>query len=113
MEALCGALRPSALTGNVYCAWHSALEEALGAPARHRHHCGYMVGIGFPPSWSGGGVPVGLRRGGEIEIKAGMTFHVMSWLLGQGPVDHGVSGTALVTNHGCELLTAITYDPLV
>jgi Xaa-Pro dipeptidase len=113
LDALRGALRPGALTGDVYAARQAAIDGALGRPARRRHNSGYVVGIGFPPTWSGGGVPVGIRPGGDIEIRAGMTFHVMSWLLGDGPVDYGVSDTALVTDDGCELLTSTARDPIV
>jgi Xaa-Pro dipeptidase len=113
MDALRAALRPGRSAADVYEARQAAIEEALGRPARRRHNCGYVIGIGFPPTWSGGGVPVGIRPGSEIEIRAGMTFHVMSWLLREGPVDYGVSDTALVTEDGCELLTATARDPIV
>jgi Xaa-Pro aminopeptidase len=112
LDAILSALRPGASGGGVYDAWQAAMDAGLGRPARRRHHCGYMVGIGFPPSWSGGGVPVGLRAG-DLLIRAGMTFHVMSWLLGQGPVDYGVSDTVVVTDDGCELLTGTRRDPIV
>jgi Xaa-Pro dipeptidase len=113
MDALRAVLRPGRSAADVYEARQAAIEEALGRPARRRHNCGYVIGIGFPPTWSGGGVPVGIRPGSEIEIRAGMTFHVMSWLLREGPVDYGVSDTALVTEDGCELLTATARDPIV
>jgi Xaa-Pro dipeptidase len=113
MDALVSALRPGVRSGEVYAAWQAAIDGALGHPARPRHHCGYLVGIGFPPTWSGGGVPVGIRPHGDLQIEAGMTFHVMSWLLGQGPADHGFSDTALVTEDGCELLTTTAQEPIV
>jgi Xaa-Pro dipeptidase len=56
---------------------------------------------------------VGLRRESDLVVQAGMTFHVLSWLLAQGPVDYGVSDTALVTDDGCELLTSTPRDPIV
>jgi len=45
-----------------HAAWQGVIERA-GLSGYRRHHCGYAVGIGFPPSWSGGGVPLGLRAG--------------------------------------------------
>jgi len=113
MEAISASLRPDARGADVYASWQAAMDAGLGCPARPRHHCGYMVGIGFPPSWSSGGVPVGLAPGGDLVIEAGMTFHAMSWLLGQGPVNYGVSDAALVTEDGCELLTRTARDPIV
>lgn len=113
LEATRDALRPGALTGEVYAAWKAVIDEALGHHDYHRHHCGYITGIGFPPSWSGGGVPVGIRPGGEITIRPGMVFHLLPWLLGQGPADYAVSDTVLVTETGAELLTSVTRTPTV
>jgi Xaa-Pro dipeptidase len=113
LDAVRRALRPGALAGEVYAAWQSVIDNALGAGRYRRHHCGYLVGIGFPPSWSGVGIPVGLRAGSKMEIRAGMTFHLMSWILGQAVPDFGVSDTALVTADGCELLTTTRRDPIV
>ena len=113
LEATRDALRPGALTGEVYVAWKAVVDEALGHHDYHRHHCGYVTGIGFPPSWSGGGVPVGIRPGCEITIRPGMVFHLLPWLLGQGPTDYAVSDTVLVTETGAELLTSVVRTPTV
>jgi Xaa-Pro dipeptidase len=113
LEAIVSTLAPGARAGHVYAAWQRAINAALGHERYRRHHCGYLVGIGFPPSWSGGGTPVGLRDGSDLEIRAGMTFHVFSWILGQDVPDFGTSDTALVTADGCELLTTTRRDPIV
>ena len=44
-----------------------------------RHHCGYLVGIGFPPSWTGGNKVTGLRHDSDLEIKEGhdLPCHVL------------------------------------
>lgn len=94
-HAALAALRPGVLTGEVYAAW----QRATGVPTP-RHHCGYLVGIGFPPSWVGGGEVLGIRPGGQVAVTAGMTFHLMSWVPG-----HVVSDTVLVTERGAEPLT--------
>ena len=47
------ALRPGVLAGDVYAAWQGVL-DGRGLASYRRHHCGYAVGIGYPPSWSGG-----------------------------------------------------------
>jgi Xaa-Pro dipeptidase len=113
LDAVRGAIRPGATAGEVYDAWQGAVNERLGHSRYRRHHCGYVVGIGFPPSWSGTSVPVGLRAGSQLALREGMVFHVFSWILGQGPTDYGVSDTALVTTEGCELLTSTTREPSI
>lgn len=93
------ALRPGVPTGEVFAAWQRAVGGA------RRHHCGYLVGIGFPPSWVGGGEVLGIRPGGTTLVESGMTFHLMSWVHG-----HVVSDTALVTNSATELLTTTPHS---
>jgi Xaa-Pro dipeptidase len=97
------ALGPGARTGEVFAAW----QRAVGGMPR-RHHCGYLVGIGYPPSWVGGPEVLGIRPGGDVEVVAGMVFHLMSWV--ERPVGHVVSDTALVTADGCELLTTVARE---
>ena len=103
-QAAAEAIRPGVTADSVYQAWQGCIDRA-GLTHYHRHHCGYLVGIGFPPSWSGSGVPRALRRGSDMEIKEGMVFHLMSWLLRTGVGDAFLSDTVLVTHHGCEFLT--------
>jgi len=113
LEAVRSALRPGALAHDVYCAWQGVVDDALGVGRYRRHHCGYMVGIGFPPSWVGGSAVVGLRAGGTLRIREGMVFHVLSWLVDQPPGDYVVSDTVLVTADGGELLTTTPSRPTV
>jgi len=102
--AAADAIRPEASAGDVYEAWQSVLDRR-GLSAYTRHHCGYSVGIGYPPSWSGGGVPLGLRAGSDMKLQSGMVFHLMSWLLRSDLGDSFVSDTVLVGDKGCEFLT--------
>lgn len=113
LEAVRDALRPGALAGEVYRAWQAVMDEALGHGDYRRHHCGYSVGIGFPPSWVGGPKVVSLKAGGDLEIREGMVFHVLSWLFGQDLPDYGVSDTVLVTADGGEVLTSTARAPTV
>jgi Xaa-Pro dipeptidase len=112
-EAIRGALRPGAVASDVYAAWQRAVRAALGNPGYRRHHCGYLTGIGFAPTWSGSGAPVSLRPGHDLRLREGMVFHVFSWILGQGPADYGVSDTMVVTADGCEVLTSTGREPAV
>lgn len=104
------ALRPGARTGEVYSAWQRTVAGNDAPTWPLRHHCGYLVGVGFPPSWVGGGSVLGIGAGGEVEIAAGMTFHLMSWVT--QPVGHVISDTALVTPSGAELLTTTARELL-
>jgi Xaa-Pro dipeptidase len=113
LDAIRGALRPGARAGEVYDAWQATVDAGLGHSRYRRHHCGYVTGIGFAPSWTGPGAPVGLRPGQDLVLREGMVFHVFSWILGQGPADYGVSDTALVTAEGCELLTTTAREPII
>lgn len=112
LTAIKKALRPGVKSGEVYAAWQQTVYEHLGY-VPDRHHCGYMIGIGFPPSWVGGGRVTGIRPNGQLVIAAGMVFHVQSWILGRPPAEYCVSDTALVTPDGCELLTKYRRSPIV
>jgi Xaa-Pro dipeptidase len=98
---------PGVSAGEVYQAWQGVVDRA-GLSGYSRHHCGYSVGIGFPPSWSGAGTPRGLRRDSDMQLQSGMVFHLMSWLLRTGRGDSFLSDTILVTDEGCEFLTNVS-----
>ena len=103
--AVVAALKPGAKARNVYSAWQGVVDDA-GLSHYRRHHCGYAVGIGCPPSWTGGNTVVGLRPDSELEIREGMTFHILSWLMGTGRGDGFVSNTVLVGARAAEVLTS-------
>ena len=90
--------------GEVYAAWQDVVDKA-GLGHYRRHHCGYSVGIGIPPSWTGGSKVTGLRRDSNLVVATGMVFHVLSWLMGTGRGDFFVSNTVLVGEQGSEILT--------
>lgn len=113
LEAVRSALRPGVASGEVYDAWQQVVDEAFGPAAYRRHHCGYAIGIGFPPSWVGGATVAGLRAGGTTTIREGMVFHLLSWILGQPGGDYGVSDTVVVGPAGAELLTSTPRGPRV
>lgn len=112
IDVAADAIRPGVAAEDVYAKWQGVIDRA-GLEGYRRHHCGYAVGIGFPPSWSGGGVPLGLRAGSRMELKAGMVFHLMSWLLRTGKGDYFLSDTVVVTETGCERLTNASRDVVI
>ena len=112
MEAICAAIRPGARAGDAYLAWHE-VAAAAGLAGYHRHHCGYLVSIGFPPSWTGGSKVIGLAPGSELELEVGMTFHAHSWFTNTQIVDYFISNTVLLGENGAEVLTCATPQTLI
>ncbi|MCA0028705.1 MULTISPECIES: Xaa-Pro peptidase family protein [unclassified Mesorhizobium] len=111
-EAVVRALEPGARARDIYAAWQGVADEA-GLSHYRRHHCGYLVGIGQPPSWTGGNSVTGLRHDSDLEIETGMSFHILSWLMGTGRGDHFISNTVLLTDAGAEVLTRTPAGPIV
>jgi Xaa-Pro dipeptidase len=103
-DRVVAAIRPGATAADVYRAWQSRVDEA-GLAHYRRHHCGYVVGLGFAPSWTGGSMVVGLRHDSDMVLRPGMVFHLLSWLMGTGRGDYFFSNTAVMTEEGCEILT--------
>jgi Xaa-Pro dipeptidase len=102
-NAALSALRPGKMAKEVYRAWQDVVDDA-GLHHYRRHHCGYSVGIGVPPSWTGGNNVIGLRSDSELVIRSGMSFHVLSWLMNTGRGDNFFSNTVLVTDRETEVL---------
>lgn len=111
-KAVLGALKPGVRARDVYAAWQQVVDDA-GLAHYRRHHCGYCVGIGQPPSWTGGNAVTGLRRDSDLEIRTGMSFHILSWLMGTSAGDDFISNTVLLTEAGPEVLTRTPLGPIV
>jgi Xaa-Pro dipeptidase len=111
-DAVVEAIRPGAKARDVYAAWQGIVDEA-GLSHYRRHHCGYCVGVGQPPSWTGGNSVTGLRHDSDLPIETGMSFHILSWLMGTGRGDDFISNTVLLTDTGAEVLTRTPTGPIV
>jgi len=111
-NAVLSALKPGARAAEVYAAWQNVVDDA-GLSHYRRHHCGYLVGIGVPPSWTGGNRVTGLRHDSEMEIREGMSFHILSWLMGTGKGDYFVSNAVLLGPDGAEVLTKTPLGPII
>jgi Xaa-Pro dipeptidase len=103
-DEVVGGLRDGALFRDVYAAWQRVVDRA-GLSHYRRHHCGYAVGISFPPTWTGGNGVIGLRHDSDAVVRSGMAFHVLSWLMGTGQGDFFLSNAVLVGDAGAEVLT--------
>ncbi len=111
-DAVLTALQPGNRARDVYAAWQRVV-DAAGLAHYRRHHCGYCVGIGLSPSWTGGNKVVGLRHDSDLEIREGMSFHILSWLMGTGRGDYFVSNAVLLGAQGPEVLTQTPTGPIV
>ncbi|MFW6054572.1 MAG: M24 family metallopeptidase [Thermodesulfobacteriota bacterium] len=111
-ESVVAAMKPGQTAGRVYQAWQDVVDRA-GLRQYQRHHCGYMIGIGFPPSWVGGSGVVSLRRNSQMVLETGMSFHLLSWLVGSGPGDYLLTDTACVTENGGLALRQFPIEPQV
>ena len=114
MRAIVEAIEPGTSAGEVYAAWERVAREA-GLGEYSRHHCGYLVGIGFPPSWTGGSMVAGLAPNSPRELQVGMVFHAHSWFTDTGRGDdysYFISNTLMLTENGCEVLTCRTPETL-
>jgi len=112
MTAICDAIRPGARAGEVYAAWREVARSA-GLKDYERHHCGYLVGIGFPPSWTGGSMVTSLGPDSRLELKVGMTFHAHSWFTNTDVADYFISNTVMLGENGAEILTRQTPQTLI
>ena len=112
MKAICEAIKPGAKAGDAYAAWRE-VARAAGLIGYERHHCGYLVSIGFPPSWTGGSMVTSLAPNSELELKVGMTFHTHSWFTNTDCVDYFISNTVMLGENGVEILTSKTPETLI
>jgi Xaa-Pro dipeptidase len=111
-DAVVEALADGVLARDVYAAWQRVVDSA-GLAHYRRHHCGYLVGIGMPPTWTGGNKVLGLRHDSDVMIRTGMSFHVLSWLMGTGRGDFFLSNTVLLGDGGPEVLTRTPMEVIV
>lgn len=110
--AVLTALRSGNRARDVYAAWQGVV-DAAGLAHYRRHHCGYLVGLACPPSWTGGNSVTGLRHDSDLEIETGMTFHILSWLMGSGRGDFFLSNCVLLGDDGPEVLTTMPLGPTI
>jgi Xaa-Pro aminopeptidase len=87
--------------------------KKMGLAHYRRHHCGYMVGVGFPPSWVGGSGVVGLRHRSNQVLTTGMSFHLLSWLVGSGIGDYLITDTVILNSTGGQSLRQFPVSPQV
>ncbi|MFB9978724.1 M24 family metallopeptidase [Mesorhizobium kowhaii] len=97
------ALKPGALASDVHAAWQAHLNESR-VFARLKH-CGYTVGISFPPTWTGGPGINSLHGASNVQIREGMVFHLITWITDDVGNDNFLSDCVLVGKSGGVFLT--------
>ena len=102
-------LCPGMAVGQVYSVWQDTIRDHLGSIPLHEH-CGYVIGIGFPPSWVGGSEVTGIRADGEWVLESGMVFHLLSLVSHESVGRFAVSETAIVRADGAELVSRLERD---
>ena len=112
-DAVVKAIRPGAQGARGLRRLAGRRSTTPGLSHYRRHHCGYVVGVGQPPSWTGGNSVTGLRHDFDLEIETGMSFHILSWLMGTGRGDDFISNTVLLTDKGAEVLTRTPAGPII
>jgi Xaa-Pro dipeptidase len=103
VEAVLGTARPGVPAREVAGAGARALAEVAGSVYFHDVY-GYMVGIGYPPSWFET-LGFELQAGNEGLLEEGMVFHVPISLRRFGEFGVSQSQTIAVTATGAESLT--------
>ena len=109
LAAIEKTLRRGMVVGEVYSAWQDTVRSHVGPIPLHEH-CGYEVGIGFPPSWVGGSEVIGIKAGGEWILESGMVFHLLSLVSHESVGRFAVSETAIVGADGAELVSCLERD---
>ncbi|MER8543339.1 Xaa-Pro peptidase family protein [Mesorhizobium sp. M1334] len=102
------ALKPGALASDVHAAWRAHLHASNALP--RLEHCGYTVGISFPPTWTGGPGINSLHGASTVQIREGMVFHLLTWITDDAGNDNFLSDCVLVEKSGGVFLTISPRD---
>lgn len=104
LEAVIAKIRPGITSGEADAACRGVIEKA-GLYERFRKRTGYSIGLAYAPDW-GEGHFLGLQKDDPTVLVPGMTFHMPPALREYGKYGFGVSETIVVSETGCEVLTA-------
>jgi Xaa-Pro dipeptidase len=97
-------IRPGVVVSQVFEEAKRLVEASVASYAQFRR-IAYSIGIAFPPGWDEGHI-ISINANEHREFQAGMTFHVLVTMHRPEYGGLGFSDTVLVTETGCETLTA-------
>ena len=103
LETLYGAVRAGRSTTDI-AREVGAVIGPLDDEVFRSGHCGYSIGLGFPPTWTDG--PAYIAADCDRELVAGMTFHTPFSFRIPKEFVIGTSESIVVTDEGCDILTS-------
>ncbi len=56
---------------------------------------------------------MGLRADSDMDIRTGMSIHILSWLMGTGKGDGFISNAELLTSSGAKVLNTTPPGPII
>ncbi len=99
LESAIGAIKPGVKAEDVDRACRSVIENA-GYGEAFRHRTAYTIGLEWVQQHG-----INIVPGNPVQLKAGMTFHVIPVCMFFGEGGIGMSDSVLVTEEGAEVLT--------
>lgn len=103
LDLLFQSVKPGRTAHDVARDIGAGMNEISAVPSSSRVY-GYSIGLGLPPTW--GEDIYFIREGLDLELKPGMTFHSPLGVRIPETPGVGFSETWVVTETGCEILTA-------
>ena len=103
LETLYGAVRAGRSTTDI-AREVGAVIGSLDDEVFRSGHCGYSIGLGFPPTWTDG--PAYIAAECDVELVVGMTFHTPFSFRIPKEFVIGTSESIVVTDEGCDILTS-------
>ena len=104
LQAMCETMKAGVPASTVAAAGKAQIDRIRDRIHFHDHFA-YSVGIGFPPTWLEPGF--GILMNNHEPLEAGMVFHFPMTLRVKGEFGVGQSQTAIVGEHGAEVLSEL------
>lgn len=104
LEKAKGSIAPGVPASQTFEVGRAAIDDA-GLGYHQARRLAYGIGIAFPPGWDEGHI-MSINRNERRPFRPGMTFHLITTMRIPGIGAIGCSDTVLVTEDGCDTLTA-------
>jgi len=111
VDAALAFIRPGVTSHDADSAARRETTKA-GFAEYHRNRLGYSIGVNYPPDWGEGEI-ISLQQNEPRVLQPGMTFHMPPLCLKYREYGIGFSETIVVTETGCERLSALPRDIVI